>query len=48
MDHHRATKEELVQGVAKKGNERGSNVHEKSLIWTANDTEWKKIEQQKE
>ena len=28
-----------------KGNERGANVHEKSLIWAAKDTEWKKLEE---
>ena len=29
----------------RKGNEKGSNVHEKSLIWAAKDTEWKKLEE---
>ena len=43
--HHGATTEQLVQGVAKKGKERGANVHEKSLIWAAKDTEWKKLEE---
>ena len=35
----------LVQGVARKRNERGANVHEKSLTWAAKDTEWKKLEE---
>ena len=37
--------EQLVQRAARKGNERGANVHEKSLIWAAKDTEWKKLEE---
>ena len=28
-----------------KGMKKGSNVHEKSLIWAAKDTEWKKLEE---
>ena len=44
-DHHGATTEQLGQGVAKKGNERGANAHEKSLIWAAKDTEWKQLEE---
>ena len=42
-----ATTEQMLQGAArnKKGNEKGSNVHEKSLIWAAKDTEWKKLEE---
>ena len=43
-DHHGATTEQLVQGVAKKGNERGATAHRKSLIWAAKDTEWRKLE----
>ena len=41
------TTEQLLQGAARKrkGNEKGSNVHEKSLIWAAKDTEWKKLEE---
>ena len=39
------TTEQLLQGTAKKGNEKGSNVHEISLIWAAKDTEWKKVEE---
>ena len=39
------TTEQGLQGAAKKGNEKGSNVHEKSLIWAAKDTEWKKLEE---
>ena len=39
------TTEQLLQGAAKKGNEKGSNVLEKSLIWAAKDTEWKKLEE---
>ena len=35
--------EQLVQRLARKGNERGAIVHEKSLIWAAKDTEWKKL-----
>ena len=42
-DLQEVTTEQLVQGAAKKGNEKGSNVHEKSLIWAAKDTEWKKL-----
>ena len=39
------TTEQLLQGATRKrkGNEKGSNVHEKSLIWAAKDTEWKKL-----
>ena len=44
-DHQDVTTEQLVQGVARKGNERGASVHEKSLIWEAKDTEWKKLEE---
>ena len=44
-DHQDVTTEQLVQGVARKGNERGANVHEKSLIWAAKDTERKKLEE---
>ena len=39
------TTEQLLQGAAKKGNEKGSNGHGKSLIWAARDTEWKKLEE---
>ena len=39
------TTEQLLQGAAKEGNEKGSNAHEKSLIWAAKDTEWKKLEE---
>ena len=41
------TTEQLLQGATRKrkGNEKGSNVHEKSLIWAAKDTEWKKLEE---
>ena len=40
------TTEQLWQGAAKKKrNEKGSNVHDKSLIWAAKDTEWKKLEE---
>ena len=41
------TTEHLLQGATRKreGNEKGSNVHEKSLIWAAMDTEWKKLEE---
>ena len=41
------TTEQLLQGARRKrkGNENGSNVHEKSLIWAAKDTEWKKLEE---
>ena len=41
------TTEQLLQGAARKrkGNEKGSNLHEKSLIWAAKDTEWKKLEE---
>ena len=44
-DHQDVATEKLVQGVARKGNERGANVHEKSLIWAATDTDWKKLEE---
>ena len=42
------TTEQLLQRATRKrkGNEKGSNVHEKSLIWAAKDTEWKKLEEQ--
>ena len=46
-DHEVAEMEQLVQRAARKGNERGSNVYEKSLIWAAKDTEWKKLEEKK-
>ena len=38
------TTKQLLQGAArkKKGNEKGSNAHEKSLIWAS---EWKKLEE---
>ena len=41
------TTEQLLQGATRKrkGNEKGSNVHDKSLIWAAKDTEWKKLEE---
>ena len=40
------TTEQLLQVAAKKKrNEEGSNVHEKSLISAAKDTEWKKLEE---
>ena len=37
---------QLLQGARRKrkGSEKGSNVHEKSLIWAVKDTEWKKLE----
>ena len=35
----------IVARSCKKGNEKGSNVHKKSLIWAAKDTEWKKLEE---
>ena len=38
-DHEVAETEQLVQRAARKGNERGANVYEKSLIWAAQDTE---------
>ena len=43
------TTEELLQGATnkRKRNEKGSNVHEKFLIWTAKDTEWKKLEEKR-
>ena len=44
-DHPDVTTEQLVQGDARKGNERGANVNEKSLVWAAKDTEWKKLEE---
>ena len=44
-DHQDVATKQLVQGVAGKGNERGANVHEKSMIWAAKDTEWKKLEE---
>ena len=44
-DHQDVATELLVQGVARKGNERGTNVHEKSFIWPTKDTEWKKLEE---
>ena len=41
------TTEQLLQGATRKrkGNEKGSNAHEKSWIWAAKDTEWKKLEE---
>ena len=41
------TTEQLWQEATRKRkeNEKGSNVHEKSLIWAAKDTEWKKLEE---
>ena len=41
------TTEPLLQGATRKrkGNEKGSNAHEKSLIWAAKDTEWKTLEE---
>ena len=44
-DHQYVATEQLFEGAARKGNERGANVHEKSLIWAAKDTEWKKLEE---
>ena len=44
-DHQDVTTEQLVQGVARIGNEQGAKVHEKSLIWAAKDTEWKTLEE---
>ena len=44
-DHEVAEMEQMVQRVGRKGNERGANVYEKSLIWAAKDTEWKKLEE---
>ena len=44
-DHQEVTTEQLIQGVARKGNERGVSVHEKSLIWAAKDTECRKLEE---
>ena len=41
-DHEVAEMEQMVQRAARKGNERGANVYEKSLIWAA-DIEWKKL-----
>ena len=41
-DHEVVQMEQLVQRPARKGNERGAEVHEKSLTWAAKDTEWKK------
>ena len=35
----------MVQRAVRKRNERGANVCEKSLIWAAKDTEWKKLEE---
>ena len=34
-DRQDVTTEQLVQGVARKGNERGADEHEKSLIWVS-------------
>ena len=42
--HQDVTTEQLVQGGARTGNERGAHVHDKSLTWAAKDTEWKKLE----
>ena len=41
------TTEQLLQGARRKrkGSDKGSNVHEKSLIWAAKDTEWKKLQE---
>ena len=39
------TTEQLLQGAAKQGNEKGPNVHEKSLVRAAKDTKWKKLEE---
>ena len=44
-DHEVAEMEQLVQRTATKRNERGANVYEKSLIWAAQDTKWKKFEE---
>ena len=44
-DYEEVTTEQLIQGVARKENERGANVHEKSPIWAAKDTEWKKLDE---
>ena len=44
-DHAVAEMEQLIQGAARKGSERGANVYEKSFIWAAKDTEWKKLEE---
>ena len=44
-DHEVVEMEQLVQGAAKERNELGANVHEKSLIWAARDTERKKLEE---
>ena len=46
-DHQDVAAEQLVQGVARKRNERGTNVREKSLIWAAKNTEWKKLEEKR-
>ena len=45
----KVTTEQLLQGATskRKGNEKGPNVHEKSLIWAAKDTEWKKLEEKR-
>ena len=42
------TTEQLLQGATRqrKGNEKASNAHEKSLIWATKDTEWKKLEEE--
>ena len=42
-DHQVVTTEQLIRGVARRGNERGANVHEKSF--EAKDTEWKKLDE---
>ena len=42
-DHQDVATELLVQGVARRGDERGATVHVKSLIWAAKNTEWKKL-----
>ena len=44
-DHLDVMTGQLVEGVARKGNERGANVHDKSLILAAKDTEWKTLEE---
>ena len=46
-DHQDVATEQLVQDVARNGNERGVNVYEKSLIWAARDTERKKLEEKR-
>ena len=36
-----------VRELPEKEIERGANVYEKSLIWAAKDTEWKKLEEKR-